>query len=161
MAIFGNLFGQIFGDSAAELEAQGDHYAGVNNWRRAADEYRRALAKTSKSAVGYRRLAAKYDESRLKSFESMIEEIHSYIDVREFTYATDQLALARSLAEVDSQLEQAYDRYAFVRNAWLARREYKVTDGNVEEPALDEDAMLNEAPEPAKDAAPETPPPTQ
>lgn len=106
MAIFGNLFGQIFGDSAAELEAQGDHYAGVNNWRRAADEYRRALHKTNKSAVGYRRLAAKYDEARLKSFDAMLEEIHSHIDVREFTYATDQVALARSLAETEEQLER-------------------------------------------------------
>jgi len=117
VAIFSNLFGQIFGDSAAELEAQGDHYAGVNNWRRAADEYRRALAKTSKSAVGYRRLAAKYDESRIKSFESMVEEIHSYIDVREFTYATDQLALARSLAENDAQLEQVEECERRLRSA--------------------------------------------
>jgi tetratricopeptide (TPR) repeat protein len=117
VAIFGNLFGQIFGDSAAELEAQGDHYAGVNNWRRAADEYRRALAKTSKSAIGYRRLAAKYDESRIKSFESMVEEIHSYIDVREFTYATDQLALARSLAENDAQLEQVEECERRLRSA--------------------------------------------
>ena len=75
--------------------------------------------------------------------------------------AVEVIDIRAGLLDLDSQLEQAYDRYAFVRNAWLARREYKVTDGNVEDPALAEDAMLNAAPEPAKDAAPETPPPTQ
>lgn len=106
MAIFGNLFGQIFGDSAAELEAQGDYFAGVNNWRRAAEEYRRALQRTSKSSVGFRRLAAKYDDSRLKAFDALVEEIHSHVDVREFTYATEQISLARTLAESDDQREK-------------------------------------------------------
>ncbi len=106
MAIFGNLFGQIFGDSAAELEAQGDYFAGVNNWRRATEEYRRALQRTSKTSVGYRRLAAKYDESRLRSFDALVEEIQSHIDVREFTYATEQISLARTLAENDGQREK-------------------------------------------------------
>ena len=106
MAIFGNLFGQIFGDSAAELEAQGDYFAGVNNWRRAAEEYRRALQRTSKSSVGFRRLAAKYDDSRLKAFDALVEEIHSHVDVREFTYATEQISLARTLAESDAQREK-------------------------------------------------------
>ena len=106
MAIFGNLFGQIFGDSAAELEAQGDYFAGVNNWRRGAEEYRRALQRTSKSSVGFRRLAAKYDDSRLKAFDALVEEIHSHVDVREFTYATEQISLARTLAESDAQREK-------------------------------------------------------
>jgi tetratricopeptide (TPR) repeat protein len=103
VAIFGNLFGQIFGDSAAELESRGDHFAGVNNWRRAVEEYRRALGKTNKTAVGYRRLAAKFDEARLKSFDAFVEDIHSRIDVREFTYAADQIAQARDLIETDEQ----------------------------------------------------------
>lgn len=106
MAIFGNLFGQIFGDSAAELEAQGDYYAGVNNWKRATDEYRRALQRTNKSSIGYRRLAAKFDDARLKGFDTLVEEIHSHIDVREFTYASDQLGVARNLAENDEQRER-------------------------------------------------------
>ena len=65
----------------------------------------------------------------------------------------------------DAQLEQSFDRYAFVRNAWLQRREFKVHDGNVEEEFLDEEALLNETPEPAPegaaeklDPAPEAPP---
>lgn len=106
VAIFGNLFGQIFGDSAAELEAQGDYFAGVANWRRATDEYRRALQRTNKTSVGYRRLAAKYDESRLKAFDALVEEIHSHIDVREFTYASEQLAQARTLAEAETQRDK-------------------------------------------------------
>jgi len=157
VAIFGNLFGQIFGDSAAELEAQGDHYAGVNNWRRAADEYRRALAKTSKNAIGYRRLAAKYDESRIKSFESMIEEIHSYIDVREFTYATDQLALARSLAEIDAQLEQVEECERRLRSAGRQPRgsAAKLEDGARTVAAADGVAARVER-APSGAAAPET-----
>jgi phospholipid-binding lipoprotein MlaA len=75
--------------------------------------------------------------------------------------AAEVVDIRAGLLDLDAQLNQAFDRYAFVRNAWLARREYKVTDGNVEEPALDEEAMLNEAPEPAPDAAPVTPPATQ
>jgi tetratricopeptide (TPR) repeat protein len=106
VAIFGNLFGQIFGDSAAELEAQGDYFAGVANWRRATEEYRRAVQRTSKSSVGYRRLAAKYDESRLKAFDALVEEIHSHIDVREFTYASEQLSQARMMAEIDAQRDK-------------------------------------------------------
>lgn len=75
--------------------------------------------------------------------------------------AVEVIDIRTGLLDLDAQLDQAYDRYAFVRNAWLARREYKVTDGNVEEPALDEEAMLNEAPEPARDSAPEAPPARQ
>jgi tetratricopeptide (TPR) repeat protein len=106
VAIFGNLFGQIFGDSAAELEAQGDYFAGVNNWRRATDEYRRALQRTNKNSIGYRRLAAKFDDARLKCFDVLVDEIHSHLDVREFTYAADQIALARGMTETDEQRER-------------------------------------------------------
>jgi len=106
VAIFGNLFGQIFGDSAAELEAQGDYFAGVNNWKRATEEYRRALQRTNKTSIGYRRLAAKFDDARLRGFDTLVEEIHSHIDVREFTYASDQLTVARGLAETDAQRER-------------------------------------------------------
>jgi phospholipid-binding lipoprotein MlaA len=36
-----------------------------------------------------------------------------------------------SIAPADVALSQAFDRYAFVRDAYLQRREYKVHDGNV------------------------------
>ena len=35
------------------------------------------------------------------------------------------------LLPFDASVDSAYDRYAFVRNAWLQRREYQVKDGNV------------------------------
>jgi phospholipid-binding lipoprotein MlaA len=46
-----------------------------------------------------------------------------------------------SLLSLDPSIQRAFDPYAFVRNAWLQRREYKVKDGNVpdEEPPLDEE----------------------
>jgi phospholipid-binding lipoprotein MlaA len=33
----------------------------------------------------------------------------------------------------DASIEQAYDPYAFVRDAYLQRREYKVRDGEMPE----------------------------
>jgi phospholipid-binding lipoprotein MlaA len=67
--------------------------------------------------------------------------------------------LRAGLLDLDDELNQSFDRYAFVRNAWLQRRDYKVEDGNVEDESLDEDAMMNEVPAPApKD---EKPPETQ
>ena len=41
------------------------------------------------------------------------------------------------LLDLDAQLERSYDRYAFMRNAWLQRREYQVRDGNVEDQSLE------------------------
>jgi phospholipid-binding lipoprotein MlaA len=38
-----------------------------------------------------------------------------------------------ALLDLDSQLTKTYDPYAFLRNAWLQRREYKVRDGEVPE----------------------------
>jgi phospholipid-binding lipoprotein MlaA len=63
--------------------------------------------------------------------------------------------LRAGLLSLDDQLDQSFDRYAFVRNAWLQRRAYKVSDGNVEEESLDEDALMNETPEaPAPEQSP-------
>jgi tetratricopeptide (TPR) repeat protein len=146
VAIFGNLFGQIFGDSAAELEAQGDYFAGVNNWKRATDEYRRALQRTNKNSIGYRRLAAKFDDARLKSFDALVDEIHSHIDVREFTYASDQLALARSMAETDEQrdrLEECERRLRGVgRSSLAAAQAQRGTPVHAEGAATDRDAAM-------------------
>ena len=69
--------------------------------------------------------------------------------------AVEILDLRAGLLDLDAQLAQSFDRYAFVRNAWLQRREFKVRDGNVEDDtSFDEEAMLNEEPAPASDAAP-------
>jgi len=57
------------------------------------------------------------------------------------------------LLDLDPQLDRAYDRYAFVRNAWLQRREFQVTDGMVDDPEfLEED--LDEEPMTEDEAAP-------
>jgi phospholipid-binding lipoprotein MlaA len=64
------------------------------------------------------------------------------------------------LLDLDAQIEKSYDKYAFIRNAWLQRREYQVTDGNIEDPALDlEEGMEDPATETMPDAAPATTPP--
>lgn len=69
--------------------------------------------------------------------------------------AVEVIDLRAGLLSLDDQLNQSFDRYAFVRNAWLQRREYKVQDGNVEDESFDEDAMMNEMPEaPAPDEPP-------
>jgi phospholipid-binding lipoprotein MlaA len=40
-----------------------------------------------------------------------------------------------SLLSADDALDSAFDRYAFIRNAWLQRREFLVRDGDVPEEA--------------------------
>ena len=47
--------------------------------------------------------------------------------------------LRAGLLELDAQLAQSFDRYAFVRNAWLQRRDYKVSDGAMVDDLDDED----------------------
>jgi phospholipid-binding lipoprotein MlaA len=67
--------------------------------------------------------------------------------------------------EFDETWQRAYDPYAFIRDAWLQRREYRVRDGNVAESEPLEDPGLLEDPGPAEVAPPagtppvETPPP--
>ena len=69
----------------------------------------------------------------------------------------DFLDLRAGLLDLDAQLERSYDRYAFVRNAWLQRREYKVKDGNVEDESLELEEEFKDDPatEPPTDTAPE------
>ena len=73
----------------------------------------------------------------------------------------DLLDQRASLLELDAQLERSYDRYAFVRNAWLQRREYQVKDGDVEDQSLElEEEFKDDPPADAvPESAPETPPP--
>ena len=73
------------------------------------------------------------------------------------------LDIRASLLDLDAQIDKSYDRYAFVRNAWLQRREFQVTDGNVEDDSQELEQGME--PEPAPEATPdqatpgETPPP--
>lgn len=54
--------------------------------------------------------------------------------------ALDRLEARTQLLDTDYVVDSAYDPYAFVRNAWLSRREYLIHDGNVpaEEEPLEE-----------------------
>jgi phospholipid-binding lipoprotein MlaA len=68
--------------------------------------------------------------------------------------AVDVLDLRTGLLDLDAQLEKSYDRYAFVRSAWLQRREYMVTDGNIVDPALELEEGMEEEPAAETEAAP-------
>lgn len=48
------------------------------------------------------------------------------------------------LLTLDPTLERAFDPYAFIRNAWLQRREYQVRDGDVPEENLEEELLEEE-----------------
>jgi phospholipid-binding lipoprotein MlaA len=54
-------------------------------------------------------------------------------NVRYGSYAVRAIDARVRLLSLDDTLKQAYDPYAFIRNAYLQRREYLVTDGNVTE----------------------------
>jgi phospholipid-binding lipoprotein MlaA len=74
-----------------------------------------------------------------------------YVDrdrIRLSLYAVSALDSRARLLDVDDTLNQAYDRYAFLRNAYLQRREYRVTDGEGGDEAIDEEALLKESEEP-------------
>jgi phospholipid-binding lipoprotein MlaA len=70
-------------------------------------------------------------------------------------YLPDFVDRRAALLPLDSTLKNTYDPYAFVRDAYLARRAYLVSDGKVtDEPLIDPDADL-----PATPAKPAPPPP--
>jgi phospholipid-binding lipoprotein MlaA len=58
-------------------------------------------------------------------------------NVRWGLWATSKLELRATLLDADATLQRSYDPYAFVRNAWLQRREYQVKDGAVDEAPAD------------------------
>jgi phospholipid-binding lipoprotein MlaA len=51
------------------------------------------------------------------------------------------------LLDTDPVIDSAYDPYAFVRNAWLQRREYKVRGGNAPEAVVPEEDSGRKSPE--------------
>lgn len=59
--------------------------------------------------------------------------------VRWGIWTAEKLELRASLLDLDPTLDHAYDPYAFVRSAWVQRRDYKVRDGEVSEDAADLD----------------------
>ncbi len=77
-------------------------------------------------------------------------------------YAVRLLDRRTELLGTDETLQQAFDPYALVRNAYLKRREYLVRDGNIPEETYDDPATdAPPAPEQpdAKPAAPPAAPP--
>ena len=54
------------------------------------------------------------------------------------------------LLPLDSALERVYDKYGFIRDAYLQQRNYVVHDGNVPEEPVDEEL---EGPDPSADDA--------
>jgi phospholipid-binding lipoprotein MlaA len=79
----------------------------------------------------------------------------------DITVATGIIGLADGrarLLDLERQMDGVFDRYAFIRNAWLPRREYQVRDGDVVEAPPEDDAMMEE---PTDDVADDVaPPPT-
>jgi phospholipid-binding lipoprotein MlaA len=67
------------------------------------------------------------------------------------------LDMRAGLLDLDAQLDRSYDRYAFVRNAWLQRREFQVTDGEIEDPSLELEEGMEEEPAPDSEAPGEAP----
>ncbi len=75
--------------------------------------------------------------------------------------AVSLLNTRAGLLDLDAQIDRSYDRYAFIRNAWLQRREFQVKDGEVEDQSLDleQDMEQDSEQEPAPDAEPPAGPP--
>lgn len=76
--------------------------------------------RTARSAVGY--------------FVDTYTSIPAFLDDREYAYlfwAVEAVDLRAQLIKADEIVSG--DRYIFVRNAYLQRREYFLTDGNVED----------------------------
>jgi len=65
------------------------------------------------------------------------------------------------LLSLDATLDKAFDKYAFMREAYLQNRAYKVSDGNVEEEPLEDpeaDADTDSGPSKPRPATPESKP---
>jgi phospholipid-binding lipoprotein MlaA len=72
-----------------------------------------------------------------------------YVERDRIRYSLDALDVIETRAsqlDLEETLQSAYDRYAFIRNAYLQQREYQVKDGEVTQPPLDEESL--EDPEP-------------
>ena len=75
-----------------------------------------------------------------------------YVERDAWRYSLDGMRLidarARRLSLEDT-LNQTYDKYGFIRNAYLQQREYQVTDGNAPNPKFDDEPI--EDPDPGAD----------
>lgn len=70
---------------------------------------------------------------------------------RWFSLALSLVDLRAQLLPLDASLERVYDKYGFIRDAYLQRRQFKVYDGNPPEEPMDEgswDEAVDEEPLP-------------
>ncbi len=81
-----------------------------------------------------------------------------YVDVRwqaEWSVrAVEVIGYRADLLPVEAQIENVFDRYAFLRDAWAQRREYMIFDGSPPEPTFDDEPLDDERVAPAAPAAP-------
>ena len=96
--------------------------------------------------------------STVRDAPSFYVDVQTDLRIGEYLDSTTEWALVglslvnrrAELLAFDSSYEAAYDPYAFIRDAWLQRREYQVKDGDVaDDIPLDESGDLElEDPEP-------------
>ncbi len=100
-----------------------------------------------------------FGPSSLRDGPSRIADYFSgvtlYIDVSwELEWSARGLAIVNdraALLQLDSQLNNVFDPYAFLRDVWVQRREYQIYDGNPPEPTFDDEPLEEE---PAPETAP-------
>jgi ABC-type transporter lipoprotein component MlaA len=56
---------------------------------------------------------------------------------------------------MDTLIDSAFDPYAFVRNAWLQRREYQIHNGKMPETMMPEEESGGKPPEEGEQKSPE------
>jgi len=56
-------------------------------------------------------------------------------------FTLDAIETRARLLPLDAQLEKVFDEYAFVRSAFLQRRQYLIYDGNPPEQPIDEELL--------------------
>jgi len=64
---------------------------------------------------------------------------YSIGDARWFSLALSTVDMRAKLLQVDRAVREAYDPYAFMRDAYLQRRQYQVYDGNPPEEPVEDD----------------------
>jgi len=77
---------------------------------------------------------------------------YNYGNERWFAFGLDVVDTRARLLPLDASIDKVYDRYAFIRNAYLQRRQYLVYDGNPPEQPVDEEFV---DPDPGADAGQE------
>jgi phospholipid-binding lipoprotein MlaA len=95
------------------------------------------------------------------TFAEFFVDATTYMDIPWETLwgmrALDIVDVRAQYLSLDPVIQRSYDPYAFVRNSWLQRREYKVRDGDVPEENLEEGLELEDE-LPADEVPAETPP---